>query len=324
MGQPRLRWTEVRVGVIVLVALASLVALILNLQPGSGFMTRQVEFRAVVPHSEGLKVGGPVRVSGVDVGNIRKIAIGTETPRVEIVFTVERRAAGHVRQDATVMIRPMGLLGDKFLEVHPGTPSQPELPEGSRLTGVAQADLTSLATDASGTLEQVNQALGALQRVLTALDHGQGTAGKLLTDTQLYERSQELLERLEVASETAMGLLGKLQRGEGTLGQLVTDQGLYTRADHALQELMSLTSLLNNQNGTLAKLTDPKLYSRLDAMTARGEELLQKIERGDGTMGKLVTRDDLYARMEKVLTDVELLVADVKKNPKKYFSFSVF
>jgi len=46
--------------------------------------------------------------------------------------------------------------------------------------------------------------------------------------------------------------------------------------------------------------------------------LVSKVERGDGTLGKLVTHDDLYQRADKVLTDVEALLADVKKNPSRY------
>jgi phospholipid/cholesterol/gamma-HCH transport system substrate-binding protein len=85
-----------------------------------------------------------------------------------------------------------------------------------------------------------------------------------------------------------------------------------------------LTSRLNNQNGTLAKLAEPVLYARIENLTTRGEQLLSKVEQGEGTIGKLVTRDELYQRADKLLTEVESFVADVKKNPTKYFKFSVF
>jgi len=75
---------------------------------------------------------------------------------------------------------------------------------------------------------------------------------------------------------------------------------------------------------TLAKLADPDLYQRLDSLTRRGDALFTKVERGEGTVGKLIKEDELYARMDKLLTDMEDLVADLKDNPTKYFSFSVF
>jgi len=69
---------------------------------------------------------------------------------------------------------------------------------------------------------------------------------------------------------------------------------------------------------------DPALYQRLDSVTSKGDALVSKVERGEGTLGKLITQDDLYRRAEKVLTEVEALLADVKKNPARYFKFSVF
>jgi len=62
----------------------------------------------------------------------------------------------------------------------------------------------------------------------------------------------------------------------------------------------------------------------LEGITTKSEALVGKIERGDGTLGKLVTQDQLYQRADKVLTEMETLLADVKKNPTKYFKFSVF
>ncbi|WP_447972520.1 MlaD family protein [Nitrospira sp. Kam-Ns4a] len=322
--QVQLTWSQVRVGTVVVLALASLVVMILNLEEGVGLLARQTRYRAVVAHTQGLKLGGPVRLNGVDVGNVREIGIAQDSPRVEIVFSVKSHVVPHIRQDAVVRIRPMGLLGDKYLEILPGTPSLPALPPGSVLPGQAETDLTGIAHDASATIESVNAAMQEIQRLLAGLSQGQGTASKLLTDPSLYDRSTRVLERIEQASDKGVRLLEKVERGEGTVGKLVATQELYDRANRALQELTELTTRLNQRDGTLAKLADPVLYQRLDALTSRGEKLLNKLEQGEGTIGKLVTQDDLYRRTDKLLTEIEELVADVKKNPTKYFKISVF
>jgi phospholipid/cholesterol/gamma-HCH transport system substrate-binding protein len=132
------------------------------------------------------------------------------------------------------------------------------------------------------------------------------------------------VDKLEQVTDKGLSILSKVERGEGTVGKLMADQELYTRANQAVAALNELAGRLNNQNGTLARLADPALYARLDSLTSRGELLLGKLERGEGTAGKLITQDDLYARTDKLLTEVEEFVADVKKNPKKYFKFSVF
>ncbi len=322
--QGQLAWSQVKVGLLVVTALAILVIMIMNLEQGMGLLSSQTKFRAVVPHTQGLKVGGPVRMNGVDIGNVHQIAIAQDQPKVEITFTVKKSVAQHIREDATVNIRPMGLLGDKFLEVLPGTPAKPSLPPDSLLVGQAEADLTSVATDATATIENVNTAIKEMQQILLSISQGQGTAGKLLSDPTLYNQSKQVLDNLGAVSEKSLKLLDKVDHGDGTIGRLVTDKELYTRANQAVKELTALATKLNDQNGTLVKLADPTLYKRLESFTTRGEQLLAKVESGQGTMGKLVTQDELYQRADKLLTEVEELVAEVKKNPTKYFKFSVF
>ena len=96
------------------------------------------------------------------------------------------------------------------------------------------------------------------------------------------------------------------------------------RLQLARDQLNDLAKKLNNEKGTLNKLTGPELYAKLDQLTVRGDQLLERVERGDGTVGKLVTSDELYTRADKLLTEVEQFIAEVKKNPTRYFRFSVF
>ncbi len=317
-------WAQVKIGLLVLLSIGFLAAMILNLEEGMGLVAHKARYRALVNHTQGLKVGSPVRMNGVDIGNVHKVAIAPDSPQVEITFTVKTEVAPHIREDASVNIRALGLLGDKFLEVIPGTSGRPPLAPGSVLVGNAELDIGSLAMSATVTIEKVNAALEEMQRALVAVTKGEGTTGKLVNDPELYDQSKLVLQKLDRASEKGIALLEKVERGEGTVGQLVTDKQLYARAIQAVKELQELTNRLNNQNGTLVKLADPSLYQKLDTLTSRGEALLNKIERGEGTVGKLVTSDELYARADKLLTEVEAFVAEVKKNPTKYFKFSVF
>jgi phospholipid/cholesterol/gamma-HCH transport system substrate-binding protein len=319
-----LTWAHVKVGALIVVALTILSAVILNLEQGMGLIGHKTTFRAVVDHTQGLKIGSPVRMNGVDIGNVHKIAIADQTPQVEITFTVQAHVAPHIRQDASIHIRALGLLGDKYMEILPGTSAFPRLPVGSTLIGSAESDISHLAMSATTTIDNVNLALEQVQEAMTAITKGQGTTGKLVTDPDLYNRSRALVDKLEQASDKSLALLSKVERGDGTMGKLVADRELYTRATQAVTALNELAERLNDQDGTLTKLADPALYAQLDNLTARAEVLLSKVERGEGTAGKLITQDALYVRADRLLTEVEELVADVKTNPKKYFKFSVF
>ncbi|MBI3603226.1 MAG: MCE family protein, partial [Nitrospirae bacterium] len=202
--QRQLMWSQAKVGLLVLVALTILVIMIMNLEQGMGLISSQTKFRAVVPHTQGLKVGGPVRMNGVDIGNVHQIAIAQDSPNVEIVFTVKKSVAAHIKEDASVNIRPMGLLGDKFLDILPGTPSKPPLPQGSLLVGQAEADLTSVTSGATATIEHVNAMIKDMQQILTSISQGQGTASKLISDPALYDRSKHVIDNLEAVSEKSL------------------------------------------------------------------------------------------------------------------------
>lgn len=323
--QGQLTLAQVKVGLLIIVALGILVFMVLNLEEGMGLFVRHAKYHVRVDNTLGLKVGGPVRMNGVDIGNIRNIAIGEAAPTVGITFTIQRQLAPYIREDASVNINALGLLGDKFIEIHPGSASKPPLAIGGTLAGHAVGtDLGNITTTAGETLERMNQALREIQKVLVRLNDGQGTAGRVLSDSTLYDRSTQVLGKLEAAADKAVGILSKVERGDGTIGLLLSDTELYTRANRAVKDLNELSARLANKDGTLTKLSDPELYQRIETLTRRGEALLGKVERGEGTVGKLVTNDDLYQRADKLLTEVETLVAEAKKNPTKFFKFSMF
>ena len=321
----QVRWLQLKVGLVILAAVAGILVAIMNLNEGMGLFGGRATFRALVADSHGIKVGAPVRLNGVDTGNIIRIAIDSSSGKVSLTFTVNDDIRPLLRRDAAVLIRPMGLLGDKYLELLPGTLKELPLQDGAVLTGQAESDITGLADSATATLESVNRSLKDLQTILTGLKEGKGTAGKLVTDPDLYDHTSALLRKAEALSDKTAQLLARIEKGEGTLGQLVMDRTFYDRATAAVDKLQKVAALLNQPNGSLGRLArDPSLYQRLEGITTKSEALVGKIERGDGTLGKLVTQDQLYQRADKVLTEMESLLTDVKKNPTKYFKFSVF
>lgn len=317
-------WAQVKIGMVVVLALIILTLMILRLEEGMGLVARKTTFHALVDHTQGLKIGGPVRMNGVDIGNIHDIAIAADSALVDIKFAVKTDVARHIREDAAINIKALGLLGDKFLEIVPGSPGRPPLSPGSIISGRSGPDITDLTTGAAMTIDRLNGALERIQQALIAVTQGQGTTGKLITDPELFDRSKQVLEKLDRASEKGLTLLEKIEQGQGTVGKLIADRELYTRANQAVKELDDFVKKLSNEKGTLNKLTDPELYGRLEQLTARGDQILNRVERGEGTVGKLLTSDELYARTDRLLTDVEQFVAEVKKHPTKYFRFSVF
>ena len=319
-------WPQVKVGVVLILGIAAIFYTIMNLNSGMGVFTAASTFHASLNDSQGIKVGAPVRISGVDVGNVKGVSIDAGKGSVVIEFSVNNDMRPLLHDDAAIMIRPMGLLGDKYLDLLAGSPKQPPLPNGAVLSGRGDtADITGVAGSATTTLQNVDQTLRELKGILTGISSGKGTAGKLVTDSALYDHTAQLVRKVDTLSERTSQLIARIEHGDGTVGKLMTDRALYDRATAAVEEMQKLGALLNHPDGTLGKLArDPALYQRLEGVTAKGEALMGKIEHGDGTLGKLVNQDQLYKRADKVLSEVEGLITDIKKDPKRYFKFSVF
>ena len=131
-SRAQVRWLQLKVGLVILVAIAGILVAIMNLNEGMGLFGRHATFRALVEDSHGIKVGAPVRLSGVDTGNITRIAIDSSSGKVSLTFTVNNDIRPLLRRDAAVLIRPMGLLGDKYLELLPGTADPGPARQGAR------------------------------------------------------------------------------------------------------------------------------------------------------------------------------------------------
>jgi len=130
-------WPQVKVGVVLILGIAAILYTIMNLNSGMGVFTAASTFHASLTDSQGIKVGAPVRISGVDVGNVKGVSIDAGKGSVVIEFTVNNDMRPLLHDDAAIMIRPMGLLGDKYLDLLDGSPKLP----GPRLQLLEEADV---------------------------------------------------------------------------------------------------------------------------------------------------------------------------------------
>ena len=94
MRRTQNRWSQLKVGLVLLIALGGLLVAVMNLDEGVGIFTPRAMLRAHLDDSQGLKVGAPVRMNGVDVGNVKRIAIEGGQGKVAVHFTVNRDSVG--------------------------------------------------------------------------------------------------------------------------------------------------------------------------------------------------------------------------------------
>jgi phospholipid/cholesterol/gamma-HCH transport system substrate-binding protein len=336
-----LTWTELRVGLVMLASVGILAFTILYIGGGGGSpFSRKYRLRALMSDVNGLKPGAPVRVGGVEVGNVTGVRIGGPDAAglVEVGMRLDQRVKQQVTTESRVSLGTLGLLGEKALDIMPSSRGVP-LEDGSLVQADPQDPFKGLLGDAS-------QSTAYLRRILARMDSGEGLLGKALRDDELYNRMtdisgrlQKLLTKMESDASPIGRLMGdremsdrlaasarhieaasaRLEAGEGTLGALSRDEELSRDIKALTASLAHLSARLEKGEGAMGRLaTDDGLYVKLDQLTSRVDALLATVEKGEGSAGLFVRDPELYTNVNAATREMRQLVADIRADPRKY------
>jgi phospholipid/cholesterol/gamma-HCH transport system substrate-binding protein len=324
MKRPKfLTWEDLRVGVMIVVALAIVGVAMFALGRSANLFSKRFELVAFVADASGLRVGGPVTVAGTLAGTIKEIEflpVDADTTRnLRILISVDAKMQDQVRGDSRASVRTMGLLGDKVINILPGTPTAPMLAAGDTLIVLPGVDFDAMLTKAAGAMDDVVALATDLRRITDGLVKGKGTIGQLLTDATLYNQLNGTLVRTNA-------MLARVQNSEGTFAKLLEDPALYNKMVASVTSLDSLVIAFRNPNGTLGKMVnDTVLYTtfvtttkHFESIAVSADSLMKKLAAGGGTAGKMLNDDQLYDSLHKLVTDLSAMLADMRRDPKRY------
>ena len=337
-----LAWSELKIGVMAVVAIALTAMLVIAVGGASGFAWERYSLKTTFDNVQGLKSGAIVRIAGVEVGKVTRVELAGAGVEVDLSIKKENRA--RVTSDSRASIGAMSLLGEPLIDISPASTGTP-LKNGDTITSVKPPlQFNEVAATANAGIEQATA-------LLKDIRGGKGTVGKLFTDEALYREFNAL-----VASANAV--TDSINRGRGTLGKLTNDPAAYNELNAAVANLRKMTDRINAGEGSLgALLKDDKLAKSLGAASSNFEQVSGRLTRGDNTAGKLLTEKELYDRlnstvnrldqltrnlndgegtagqflhnkamydnMNSAANELKGLIADIRKDPKKYLNVRV-
>lgn len=311
-------WEELRVGVVALVSLALLAAGIVFVGRVGNVFGERYRLVTLMQSGAGLTPGAAVQLAGQSVGQIQRIEWIEPGRRPEsgatvaLWLSVDREVQDQIRTDSRARLRTQGLLGDRVVDIHPGSPDAPVLEPGDTLASSEPLDYQEILEKASGAVTELTRLTRSLEELTRGALQGEGSLGRLVTDETLYRRLTGLSAELERFLERAAD-------ERGSLGQLMTDRRLYDRLVSLTASLDSVTARVARGEGTLGRLvTDDSLYADLRSVAVRSDSLLRRLERGEGSAGRLLEDERLYEELLKTLTDFNALLDDVRRDPRKY------
>ncbi len=294
---PRALMSEARVGIFIVAGvLATLVALFMLTDP-SMFRGRY-SVMAVVENAGGLRRSDPVQMRGVNIGRVMSFVMVPEGVSIELEIEGEYE----VPVDSQVRLVGIGLMGGRTVEILPG--DSPVMAEaGDVLAGTVSSDVFGIVSEVGDDAEEM------IRRI-----------SDLLTEPTVasFQASAQELESVL----TDLAAISREQRDELT--------GVVQSLNEAARSVSSTTSSAGPAIESAAARADSALTvatRNLEAFEAVATDLrsiLGRIERGEGTLGRLAHDDSLYVSLNSAASSLQLLLDDIRENPGRYISLSIF
>ena len=264
-----------------------------------GLLSGRAGYRVMFPATQGLIQGSPVQMSGVQIGSVSGIRLPTDprAPGIRVDITIDDAYAERIRQGSAASLRFLAILsGEKFVEVSPGDPAAPALPEGAV---IPSAPGTAILEQGEDIAENLSDITSSLVDILEPLRRGEGLLGQMIHNPEF---GQEPLRHVNETLANLETLSAQASSGKGFLGRLISDPVLAQKADRlgqAADDVAELTGRLKAQEGAFGELTreggaGQQAVADIRASAASLRATMAQIEQGQGLAGKLI-HDQAYA-----------------------------
>jgi len=337
-----LAWAELKIGIVAAIAVVTAIMVIFQLSGEGGFFWQRYPIKTVFADIAGLKEGAPVRLAGMEVGSVTKVALTGD--RVEVLMEVGREHQGRITSTSVASLGSVSLLGEAAVDITASSSGTPVPEWGYVRSGRAVGTIGDVTSQASVAMEQANALIADLR-------NGRGTVGKLMTDDALFRELTALVgaaetltrninqgrgtlgrlatnpataQALEASLQNLQAVTAKIRAGEGSIGKLLNDEAMSRSLTSTTANLDAITGRINKGEGTAGKLVnDAELYNRLNSLSDRIDNVMAGLQQGEGTAGQLLKDRQLYENINSTMAELKGLVSDIRRDPKKYLNIKV-
>ena len=303
---------QLRIGTFILVSLVVFFAIVYLLGARARYFESKYELAAEFTEVAGLIEGATVRLAGVQIGRVTRVVLAPEPGgKVRVTMTVARRFHERIRENSEARIATQGLLGDKIVDITPGTPDAPPLRPGAAIAAQDPQEMSRMFAEGARTLRTVSELAATLRAAADRLDKG-GTfddigaavkSARRITDevekgrgwlhVLVYEEP-EALRRLNGVLSSTQQLISRAESGDNAVSVLLSkESGKSARALlAALDALGRAAEKPGPGDGLLpALLFDPEyrpVARDLQLLARNFREISEKLARGEGLLGGML------------------------------------
>ncbi len=310
---------EFKIGAVMLAAVAALIIGVQYLK-GNDIFNRAKTFYGIYDHVSGLAVGSPVTINGFKVGQVKNIGLYEKMPGKVLVTLVVTNTEFEFSRDSKARIESMDLMGTKTISIRFG-----------QSTALAQDGDTLAVSMEAGLMDEVNAQIAPLK---LKTEHMVASIDSVMTvmESILKEDAQP---NLEASFASMRKTLASLERTSNNLDGLISSES--ARMSAIMKNVESITGNFSQNNDELSNiiknfstLSDTLIKADITSVITNAAravesttELMEKINQGEGSLGMLLNNDSLYTNLENASNNLNLLMEDIRLNPKRYVSFSI-
>ena len=323
---------EVKIGILALVAIALAFWGYKYIQ-GSNLLSRAGNFHALYEDVSGLTAGTPVTISGVTVGSVQNIQLDQATRMVRVDFEVNRDI--NIPPSTVATITTVSIMGEKSLSLSYAKPCFGDgdcAPEGAELEGKV-ASLLSSFTGGDPDADPLDDAKGQLKSTLDTLEYKFFDPN---SDNPVARASNDLavvMEQLKVSTARLQGIMDQNAREINTT--MDNFASLSTTLAGKQEAIAQTLDNASEFSGDLSKLELDKTMTEVNQAVANLKttlgkadkginglnQIMTKVNSGQGTLGKLLQDDQIYDRIDRASGSLDTLVTDLQERPYRYIPF---
>ena len=277
-----------------------------NFLKGIDIFGKKTYYYAVIDNATGLTTSTPVIVNGYKIGKVTQLSILSDNPfRVcTEIFVMEDI---NIPKDSRIEIISTDVLGGMALSVVLGNSAE-----------MAKNNDTLTAIVVAGGLDVL---MTKLNSVLSSVD----TLGSDLKDVFHNGGAQNLKNTLADLEDMAKDLKGVVSDNKSKINKLLSDVTVFSKAlNEAAPQLKNIVANFDQLSDSLAKANIAAIITEVDQTISHINNIVKKLDAGEGDVGQLLNNDALYTNLESTTNNLNLLLKDIKENPKRYINVSVF
>ena len=277
-----------------------------NYLKGSSILDKQKTIYAVYDEVDGLLVGANVMINGLSIGNVTELDFLPNSTKILVTLKVKDKL--NFSSKSTASIYETGVLGGLAISIEPVFERESIVKTGDTLMSNVRPGLTELIN------RQIEPLSRQLQSTITSVDSiFTGASNVLNRQTQ-----EEIKESISVLTSA----INAINNSSVIIEETLTSKN--TQINNTIDNFEKISSNLSNVSNELNSFGLTSLLSNLEISVDGISSIVNKLNSDNSTLGKLINEDEVYNNLNSSIESLNILINDIKANPKKYVHFSVF